>query len=126
MKRLWIGIGLLASILLIGLLTTARLGNIHTDIGENLRTSAHAAQAGNWDKADELAQIAEEDWRSNRNFTAALADHTVLDEIDAFFAQATAYRENRAAMEYAAICGRLSVAVEAIQDGHRLTWWNLL
>ena len=126
MKRLWIGIGLLAAILAVGLWTSLRLGTIHTDISKKLTDSARSAQSGQWDRADELAKAAEDAWEESWNFSAALADHTVLDEIDGFFAQATLYRENREALAYAATCARLSKAVEALQESHRLTWWNLL
>jgi hypothetical protein len=125
-KRLWIGIGLLAGILIAGLWTSAKLGEIHTAISDTLTAAAEAAQDGRWQQADELAQKAEESWQDRWNFSAALADHTIMDEIDGFFAEAKIYRENRNGVAYAAICGRLSIAIEALQEGHRLTWRNLL
>lgn len=126
MKRLWIGIGLLVGIVIAGLWTSAKLGEIHTAISDDLISAAEAAETGAWAQADELAQKAQMQWRAYWNFSATLADHTVLDEIDVFFAEADVYRENRDDVAYAAVCSRLSVAIEALQEGHHLTWWNLL
>lgn len=126
MKRLWIGIGLLAVILVMGLWSASRLRDIHTGISEDLTNAAAAAQDGQWQQADKLARQAQQKWRDSWNFSAAMADHTVLDEIDGFFAQAEVYRKNRNGVDYAATCARLANAVEALQEGHRLTWWNLL
>lgn len=126
MKRLWIGIALLAGVWIVGLWTSARMEDIHTSISDDLTNAAEAAQREQWEQADELAQKAEESWQDRWNFSAALADHTVLDEIDGFFAQAEVYRESRDGVAYAAICARLSKAIEALQEAHRLTWWNLL
>ena len=126
MKRLWIGISLLVGIFILGLWTSSRLNRIHTHISDQLAASAQAAQRGQWEQADELAEQANEKWQRHWKFSAALADHTVLDEIDGFFAQAKVYRQNRDDVAYAATCARLSKNIEALQEGHRLTWWNLL
>lgn len=126
MKRLWIGVGLLVGIVLVSLWTTGRLNRIHTAIAEQLMTSAQAAQAGNWEKADKAAEDASCGWEDSWNFSAALADHTVLDEIDGMFAQSEVYRKNRSAVDYAAICARLAQHIQALQEGHQLSWWNLL
>lgn len=126
MKRFWIGLGLLVSILAAGLWTSSRLEDIHTSISEDLQRSAAAAQTAQWEQADELADDAIEDWRDSWDFSAALADHTALDDIDSLFAQAEVYRQNRDAVSYAAVCARLAQYIDALQESHRLTWRNLL
>ena len=126
MKRFWIGLGLLLSILAVGLWTTGEMGRIHTAISESLIQSAQAAEDGNWSKADEFAVNAAESWQDNWNFSAALADHTVLDEIDGLFAETEVYRKNRNVVAYAASCARLAEQIDAVQEGHKLSWWNLL
>lgn len=126
MKRLWIGIGLLMTILVLGLWTSAWMSQTHTAISEDLTSSAQAAQSGQWDRADAFAQDAGESWHDNWHFSAALADHTVLDGIDGLFAQAEVYRKNRDAVSYAAVCAQLAQAIDALHEGHRLSWWNLL
>ena len=126
MKRLWIGIGLLAAILAVGLWTSAHMTEVHTEIADELTEAARAAQAGAWDRAEELTREAQEDWKEGWNFSAALADHTVLDEVDGLFAQAEVYRKNRDAVAFAAVCAQLASSVRAIQEGHKLSLWNLL
>ena len=126
MKRLWIGVGLLVGIVLVGMWTTGKLNRIHIAIAEELLQSAQAAQAGNWVDADAAAENAAQGWQESWHFSAALADHTVLDEIDGLFAQAEIYRKNRSTVDYAAVCARLAQHVQALQEGHRISWWNLL
>lgn len=126
MKRLWIGIGLLAAILVLGLWTSWRMEDIHTDIVDTLMDSAQAAQAGQWERADALAGQAREGWQRGWSFSAALADHTLLDEIDGLLAQGEVYRKNRDAVAYGAVCARMASAVDALQEAHKLRWRNLL
>ena len=126
MNRLWIGIGLLAAILAIGLWTSARMTDIHSGIADTLDRSAQAAQSDQWDRAKSLEQEAADHWKRSWNFSAALADHTVLDEIDGLFAQSAVYLENRDGVSYAAVCAQLASAIEALHEGHKLSWWNLL
>lgn len=126
MKRLWIGVGLLVGIVLVGLWTTEKLNRIHTAISEDLLQSAQAAQAGKWADADSAAEDATQGWQESWHFSATLADHTVLDEIDGLFAQSEVYRKNRSTVDYAATCARLAQRIQALQEGHRLSWWNLL
>ena len=126
MKRLWIGIGLLAAIIILGFWTSCRMEDIHTSISSDLRRAAQAAQSEQWDTADRLGQATQAQWQESWDFSAILADHTLLDEIDGLFAQAEVYRKNRDAVRYAAFCARLSTAIDALQEAHRLSWRNLL
>ena len=126
MKRIWIGLGLLTGILLVGVWTTVKLNRVHTSISDDLLKSAQAAQTGNWEQADELADNASKCWQDNWHFSAALTDHMALDEIDALFAQSEVYRRNRSTVDYAAACAQLAQYIDAVQEGHQLSWWNLL
>ncbi|MBQ7416302.1 MAG: DUF4363 family protein [Oscillospiraceae bacterium] len=126
MKRFWIGLALLAGILIAGLWTASRLGTLHTGICRTLEQAASAAGDGRWEQADALAAQAQSRWQAGWHFSATLADHTALDEIDSLFAQAEVYRQSRCAADYAATCARLSRLIDALQEGHRLSWWNLL
>lgn len=126
MNRFWIGVGLLLALLGAGLWAMFAMDNVQSDISEDLHQSAQAAREGDWVRADELARSAAERWEANWRFSAAMADHTALDEIDSIFAQARAYRENRLAADYAASCARLEKLIEALEEGHDLNWWNLL
>lgn len=126
MKRLWIGIGLLAAIMILGSWTSQRMADIHTAISDNLHQSAQAAQAGQWNKADELARSSQTQWQESWDFSAILADHTQLDEIDGMFAQAEVYRQSRDSLAYAAVCARLATSIDTLQEAHQLSWRNFL
>lgn len=126
MKRFWIGAGLLVGLLIVSFWTMTAMDQVHSSISDSLDHSAQAAQAEQWRRADKLADDAESEWKKNWRFSAAMADHTALDEIDSLFAQAEVYRKNRESIAYAAACARLSQLIEALQEGHQLSWWNLL
>lgn len=126
MKRIWIGAALLAIILAAGLWTGNRMEKIHTEVAQRLRLCAQAAQAGQWDRADELAREAKDRWEAEWDFTAALADHTLLDEIDGVFEQMEVCRKNRDSLRSAALCAKLAKMVDALQEAHRLNWRNFL
>ena len=126
MKRGWIGAGLLAGLLILGLLVTWFMGRTHTGISEELELSARFAIAGNWEEAEESAEEAYEDWQDSWHFSAAFADHEPMEEIDALFAQLLPYLLNQDAVSFSAVCRELARQVEAIGDAHNLNWWNLL
>lgn len=126
MKRFWIGLVLLLGLLAAGLWAMVAMDSVHSSISDDLRQSAQAAQSDHWDQADTLAVSATSNWEENWRFSAAMADHTALDEIDALFAQAEVYRQNREPIAYASTCARLAQLIEALKEGHSLSWWNLL
>lgn len=126
MKRLWIGVALLVLILAAGLWTGKRMEKAHTQVADRLRLCGQAAQAEQWEQADRLALEAKTHWEQEWDFTAALADHTVLDEIDALMEEMEVCRKSRNALRCAALCAKLARMVDALQEAHRLSWRNLL
>jgi thioredoxin-like negative regulator of GroEL len=126
MNRFWIGVGLLLALLGASLWAMFAMDHAHGEISDILEQSAEAAQEGNWEQADRLIQNAKEQWEENWNFSAAMSDHTALDEIDSIFAQAEIYRKSRNAADFSATCARLAKLIEALEEGHDLSWWNLL
>ena len=123
MKRIWIGIAILLGLLAVGLflmwLTDHRLGEVAGQLEK-------AAQEENWDRAVELTDRAKKLWEDNWYFSAALADHTDIDQIDAIFAQLKVYVKHKDPVAHAATCAWLSEAITDLEENHRLTWWNLL
>lgn len=126
MKRGWIGLGLLAVLLVGGLLVTWRMDRCHDAIAQNLDDAADSALAEDWTAAAALAQQAKHDWETGWNFSAAFADHEPMEEIDSQFAQLAVYGSARDGISFAAVCAQLARQVEAMGDAHGLTWWNLL
>ena len=126
MKRGWIGLGLLALLLTVGLLVTGFMGRIHKEVSRELEEAARAAGAGDWAEAAEDARDAFDAWQKHWHFSAAFADHEPMEEIDGQFAQLWPYLQSREAVAFSALCRELARQVDAIGDAHGLNWWNLL
>lgn len=126
MGRLWLGVGLLILLLLLGLWVSAATADIHRPLAESLRQAEEAALSGDWGTAEACAQDAYARWARTWQLTAAIADHTPMDEIDGLFAQLPVYARVREAEDFSAACAELSRRVRAMGDAHSLTWWNLL
>lgn len=126
MNRFWIGVGLLLALLGVSLWSMFAMNHAHGEISDILTQSAEAAQNGDWEQADRLVQSARGQWEDNWNLSAAMCDHTALDEIDSIFAQAEVYSQNQVTNDFAAACAQLSKLIEALKEGHTLSLWNLL
>ena len=123
MRRIWIGVGILIALLVIGIavmqITDRQLGKVSDTLHQ-------AAQTSNWAEAVSLAQKAKKDWQERWHLMAALADHTDMDVIDRLFAQLEVYQQRSAEAYHAATCAQLSEAIRDLEENHRLSWWNLL
>ena len=126
MKRQWIGLGLLLAVLTVGIVLTVAFRRLHEPIAEKLDTASEAALAEDWGRADALASQAVGDWKNFRRFTAAVADHEPLEEMDSLFAQLEVWQRLREPEEFAAACVYLAELARAMADSQQLTWWNLL
>lgn len=126
MKRFWIGVLILAVLLVSGCLIRTALMRIHSPIAADLKRSAAAALVEDWDTALDLARHAAVRWERFHHLTAAFADHTPMDEVDGLFAELKIYARQRENPHFSATCRRLSALANAIAESHRLSWWNLL
>lgn len=126
MKRFGIGILILVLLLSGSLLINAALYRVHTSISQDLEQAALSAMLENWESALKLARTATDRWRRYHHFTAAVADHTPMDEVDSLFAQLPVYAQQREDPHFAATCRQLSFLAGSIAESHRLSWWNLL
>ena len=126
MKRFYIGITLLLLFLISGILLTCAFSRIHAPLAKTLENASQAAVSGQWETAISLADAARTRWETCRNFTAAVADHEPLEEMDALFAQLEVYKNMGLNVEFAAICTRLSQMAAAMEESQALTWWTML
>lgn len=126
MGRFLLGIGLLILLFAAGIWVAFFMDALHTPISDTLEKAAQQAVSGEWEQSISLARQAREYWEHHWHLTAAVADHTPMDEIDGLFAQADIYASQGAVTEFAAYCARLAKRIEAIEDAQGLTWWNLL
>ncbi len=126
MKRLWLGIGLLGLLLILGLLLQAAVSGIYVPLSNTLEQASEAALEENWQQASLWADNAARQWEKHRRITAAFADHTPMDEVDMLFAEMRVYERERDGAHFAACCNQLAEMARAIADAHSLSWWNLL
>lgn len=126
MKRCWLGVGILLVLLLASLWVTAAMGDIHEPISVTMKSAGEAALAGDWERAEALATDARTIWYQNRPFTASVADHAPMDEIDALFARLSVAAGQGDASAFSDICARLNVLLHAMAEGHQALWWNVL
>ena len=126
MKRMWIGIGVLLAILLVGILVTAVFARLHYPMAQSMARAGEMALAGDWDAALRLSADTQKAWERCRRFTAALADHEPIEEVECLFSQLAAWGRMRDTGSYAAVCAALSQQLQAIGDSQQLPWWSLL
>ena len=125
MKRSWIGLGLLAVLLALGIVTSAMMSRIHEPVAWELEQAADCAGVGLWEQAQEKSEKAQRDWVRWEHFRGSLADHAPVEEIESLFAQLPVYCGERDA-HFSAICRELSRKVSAMGQSHGLVWWNIL
>ena len=125
MKRLWIGIGLLAVMLVSGLMIPEAVETAHRPVAEDLNRAADLALADSWDRAEYLLNRAEKAWKENRSAAAAVTDHEPMEEIDGIFARLKVYAQARDGVSFSSACVYLVSRLDALGDYHRLTLANL-
>ncbi len=126
MRRLYLGAGLLAALLAAGIVLASLFVRLHEPISAALEQAQGAALAGDWEETSRLLQSVHQDWKGFRRFTAAVADHEPMEEMDAYFSRLEAECRMRQADEFAADCAELARLAEAMAESQKLTWWNLL
>ena len=126
MKRIWLGIGLLAGLLAMGLLVTEHMEDTHLAVSRELERASRLALAEDWTGAERAMGKARGLWEKKRHFTAAFADHEPMDGIDALFAELKIYAAARDGEAYGAGAANLARQLEALGSSHSLNWWNLL
>jgi hypothetical protein len=123
MDRFWIGVGLMAALLVAGLFSAQIIDDTHAPIAATLE---QAAQATAPEAATALLEVARQEWDAHWHITAVLADHNPMDEIDSLFSQAQAYLQAEQMGDFSALCLRIAQLIRAAAESHKPTWWNFL
>ena len=123
MKRVWIGGILLAVLLAVGFLAAFAMEGLSRD-AHALDRAGGLALAGAWGEAEELIDDVEDSWEDRRWLLTALADHEVIEDMDASLAQLEAYITQRDAAACHALCSALAQKLEAVGKANSLTLEN--
>ena len=126
MKRLWLGVALLAALLAASLAVQAMTNRIHDPIAKDLEQAAEAALSGDWAEADRLYTRSRDAWQRHHSATASIADHSPMDELDMLFAELRVFSQERETVHFAATCRSAAQMAQAMAQAHSFTWWNLL
>lgn len=126
MKRLWLGIAILAVLLGMSFGVQVVMGKIHTPMAEDLERSADYALAGDWEQANRYYSQAREAWRRYHCVSASVADHSPMDELDMLFAQLGVFCREQEGVHFAATCRAASQMAQAMAEAHAFTLWNFL
>lgn len=126
MKRFWLGVGLLLILLAAAIAVTLVMDSLHGPISERMLQAAEAAGADDFETANRLVAQAKSDWDRYRNFSATVADHEPMEQIEGLFAAAQFYGFFHENEDFSATCARLSALIQAMGEAHGFSWWNLL
>ncbi len=126
MGRGWFGVGILVVFLILALVVTGLMEKAHFPTCALLEQAAEKAQTDAFDKAVELGMEAKSRWEDQWNGTAAVADHSPMDEIDALFAEMEIYAKTGEKPHFAACCQELAQRLQAMAEAHKFNWWNIL
>lgn len=126
MNRLWIGVGILVILLVmgIGLLWGSRV--FFEELSQEVEQAGELALSGNWQAAGEKAAKSREKWEHWRKFWSSFTDHEPVEQVQALFSQLELYEKQRLEVDFAAVCLNLSQLAEAIDESHSLRWWSVL
>ena len=123
MKRVWIGVGLLAVLLTVGFLAGFAIKGLCPG-AERLELAGELALAERWEEAEALLDEVEDDWEDRRWLLTALADHEVIEDMDAALAQLEAMLQTRDAPAFHILSSALAKKLEAVGKANALTGEN--
>ena len=126
MRRTWVGIVLLALLLILGIFSVLGIRGPLDAIADGLETASTLALSGSVADGAEDVQEALQLWTSARNAIAAFTDHDPLERIDAGFALLELYAAMGDNRNFSLVCLELSMQVRALGDAHSVRWWNIL
>lgn len=125
MKRSWLGFGFLLVLLILSLLVTWVMSEIHKPVVQSLELAADSAIREDWAEARFQAASAGTSWEKWDRLRRCFADHTPIEDVEALFAQLGVYGTVEESADFAAACRELARRVEAVGEAHGVSWWNV-
>ncbi len=126
MKKGWLGVAILAGFLLLGFWISHWMDQAHLPGAQLLQEAAEVTLQGDLEEGIRLAKQAEILWQNSRAGTAAVADHSPMEEIDNLFRELWVYAAAEESPHFAATGVELAQRLLAMADAHRLSWQSLL
>ena len=126
MKRMWIGVGLLAAVLIVGIWASNQMEEIHQEIARDLERAAQSALEEDWDMAGALFARAEKTWEKKQILTSSFSDHAPIENAEALFAQLKISAQTENTESFATACACLASQLKAMGESHSFNLRNLL
>ena len=126
MNKLWIGIGLLIFLLVLGIGLLWGSSVFFGDFSESMEEAGDMALAGNWFASGQKMEQTQKKWERYCHFWASFTDHEPVEQVQVLFAQLELYQKQQLQTEFASACRALSHVAQAIQETHGLKWWSVL
>lgn len=126
MKHFSIGIGILAVILVLGLITLGIMNRELEKTAETLTEAWTACCKGDHETAKTAAERARRDWDKGYGLTASFADHEPLDEVNRVFSRMEACGVLGEWDEFAQTCRELISLIHGIADREKPLYYNIL
>ena len=123
MKHLYLGLGILVVLLILGLLGLFLLTRNLEQAALSLDQAYAQAMKGRDQEARETALYARSQWERLYGLTASLVDHGPLDEVNRAFAELEAQEDSQ---ELAKTCRVLSCLVRGIARREKPLYYNIL
>lgn len=126
MRRFWFGLLLLTVLLVGGIFLGLWVDSTFTALSKDMAKACDLAVQEQLLQADHIVSITYNRWLDCRKATAAIADHTPMEEIDQLFRELEVYMQAEEGIHYAATCAQLGALLQAMADSHSVSWWQLL
>ncbi|WP_297290254.1 DUF4363 family protein [uncultured Flavonifractor sp.] len=125
MKRLWIALALLATLLCGTLLHTWSLEGFTEELTASLEQAQRLVTADRWEEARSVTQKALETWSGRDVYLHVLLRHADTDQIYAGFQEVLALLTSGEYGEYAAANARLLTQIKLLSEAEQLTLKNV-
>ena len=123
MKRSWIGVGLLAVLLLGSLLADWGIARCHAPVSRDLAQASRSILDEDWSAASQLYRRAMDHWRSCHPFRAAMGDQGAMEEVDRLLARLKICLSTQDP-ESASLCAEIAQLISDLPS--QGAWWDLL
>lgn len=121
MGRFKIGLGLLAVLLALSIGAQLAMGALEKPLLQSLSNAMEQSEQENFAAAGEEIARAQTQWQRTRDFSAVLADHQYLEDIDAQLEMLKIWAQAQEKTDFQTLCADTALRIRAVADAHKLT-----
>ena len=126
MKRLWIAVAILLTLLGSTLYNSRYLNRLSSDLAQRLTDAHELAAADDWTRAAQLTQQVARNWQKHDFYFHVMLPHKDIDDIHLSFQEVLEYLELKETDQYNAANARLIAQLGLLAEMEQLNWKNIL